>query len=191
MDISLKFDSIEKMRITSSESKEKSEISGKGLVNALDFKTKVRSPKYKKARYAIGNVSKKDLSKIIKKFEKIGKLPHEKKRPKHEPTESYFHLAREIAKFMMRSDKLNWYDHGSYTKTTAPYSNINVTNKSKSKRSTVNENLSHNCSAKENELHSTKNDESECANETQEDAKNEVACNVKNYFNVSNVFECG
>ena len=31
------------------------------------------SKKYKKARYAIGNVSEKDLSKIIKEFEKLGK----------------------------------------------------------------------------------------------------------------------
>ena len=100
------------------------ERSGKGLVTALDFKTKVRSPKYKKAKYAIGNVSEKDLSKIIKKFEKIVKLPYGKKRPKDDPTESYFRLARDIAKCMIRSDKLNWYDHGGYTKRTAPYLNV-------------------------------------------------------------------
>ena len=40
------------------------------------------------ARYAIGNVSEKDLSKIIKEIEKIEKLTYKKKRPKHEPTES-------------------------------------------------------------------------------------------------------
>ena len=82
------------METTSSASKEKLEISGKGLVTALAFKTKVRSPKYKKARYAIGNVSENKILKIIKKFEKFEKLPYEKKRPKHEPTESYFHLAK-------------------------------------------------------------------------------------------------
>ena len=103
------------MKITSSESKVKLEISGKGLVTALAFKTKVRWPKYKKARYAIRNVSEKDLSKIIKKFEKTEKLPYEKKRPKHEPTDSYFHISRQLAKFMMRSDNLNWYNHGGYT----------------------------------------------------------------------------
>ena len=100
------------------------------MVNALDFKTKGRSTKYKKARYAIGNVSEKDLSKIIKDFEKIGKLPYEKKRPKHEPTDSYFHLTREIVKCMMRYDKLNWYDHGGYTKMTALYLTVIVTNES-------------------------------------------------------------
>ena len=45
LDISVKCDSLNKMETTSSESKEILEISGKRLVNALDFKTKVRSPK--------------------------------------------------------------------------------------------------------------------------------------------------
>ena len=88
LDISSKFDSLEKMKIISSESKGKLERSGKVLITSLGFKTKARSQKYKKARYAIGNVSEKDISKIIKKFEKIEKLPYEKKRPKHEPTDS-------------------------------------------------------------------------------------------------------
>ena len=76
MNISAKFDSLNKMETTYSESKEKLEGSVKGLVTALAFKTKARSPKYKKARYAIGNVSEKDFSKIIKEFEKIGKLTY-------------------------------------------------------------------------------------------------------------------
>ena len=72
-----------------------------------------------------------DLSRIIREFEKFEKLPYEKKRPKHEPTESYFHLARQLVKCIMRSDKLNWYSHGGYKEMTAPSSNIVVTNKSK------------------------------------------------------------
>ena len=84
------------------------------MITSLGFKTKKRLQKYKKARYAIGNVSEKDLSRIIKDFEKIEKLTYEKKRHKHEPTNSYFHLARQLAKCMMRSDDLNWYDHGGY-----------------------------------------------------------------------------
>ena len=68
LNISAKFDSLNKMETISSESKEKLERSGKGLVTALVFKTKVRLQKYKKARYAIGNVSEKDFSKIIKEF---------------------------------------------------------------------------------------------------------------------------
>ena len=85
------------------------------MVTSLGFKTKVRSQKYKKARYAIINVSEKDLLKIIKEFEKIEKLPYENKRPKHEPTDSYFRLARQLAKCMMIYDELNWRDHGGYT----------------------------------------------------------------------------
>ena len=69
--ISLKFDSMDKIRITSWESKVKLEISGKVLITYLGFKTKVRPHKYKKSRYAIRNVSKKDLSKIIRDFEKF------------------------------------------------------------------------------------------------------------------------
>ena len=66
MEISSKFNILNKMKTTSSESKVKLERSGKGLVTALDFNTKVRSQKYIKARYVIGNVSEKDLSKTIK-----------------------------------------------------------------------------------------------------------------------------
>ena len=76
LDLSSKFDSLDKIKITSSESKGKLERSGNGLITSLSFKTKARSQKYKKARYAIGNVSEKDISKIIKKFEKIEKLPY-------------------------------------------------------------------------------------------------------------------
>ena len=40
LDISLKFYSMDNMKITSSESKERIEISGKGLITYLGFKTK-------------------------------------------------------------------------------------------------------------------------------------------------------
>ena len=48
LNISAKFDSLKKTKTTSSESKEKLERSVKGLVTALAFKTKVRSPKFKR-----------------------------------------------------------------------------------------------------------------------------------------------
>ena len=48
LNVSSKFDSLEKMKTTSSESKGKLETSGKGLVTALTLKTKVRSKKYKR-----------------------------------------------------------------------------------------------------------------------------------------------
>ena len=59
LNISTKFDSINKMETTSSESKGKLGRSGKVLVTALALKTKLRSQKYKKARYDIGNFSEK------------------------------------------------------------------------------------------------------------------------------------
>ena len=90
------------------------------------------------------NVSEKDLSKIIKEFEKIEKLPYEKRRPKHEPTSSYFHLIKQLVKCMMRSDNLNWYDHGGYMEMTAPSSNVNVTDKDESKQIIVHKTLSDN-----------------------------------------------
>ena len=71
LNISEKFDNLDKMETTSSESKLKLEGSRKGLVTALALKTEARSKKYKKARYAIGNVSIKDLSNRIKEFEKL------------------------------------------------------------------------------------------------------------------------
>ena len=128
LNVSGKFDSLNKMKTTSSESKGKLGRSGKGLVTDLAFKTKVRSQKYKKARYAIVNVSMKDLSNIIKEFEKIVKLPYVKRIPKYEPTSSYYHLVRCITECMMRYDEHNWNVHGSYTEETDTSSNVNVTN---------------------------------------------------------------
>ena len=138
------FDSLNKIETTSSESKGKLGISGKGLVTNLAFKTKVRSPKYKKARYAIGNISEKDLSKIIKDFDKIGKLPYEKRISKHEPTPSYFHLLRQLANCTMRSDEHNRHVHGSYAEKTALSLNVNVTDEDESKEIIVHETLSEN-----------------------------------------------
>ena len=73
LDTSSKFDSLNNMKTTSSDSKGKLGRSVKGLVTALYFKTKVGSQNYKKARYAIGNVSEKDLLKIIKSLRKLAK----------------------------------------------------------------------------------------------------------------------
>ena len=73
LNISEKFDSLNKMETTSSESKVELGRPEKGLVTALALKTKARSKKYKKARYAIRNVSMKYLSNKIKEFEKLSK----------------------------------------------------------------------------------------------------------------------
>ena len=94
----------------------------------------------------------------------------EKKRPKHEPTDSYVHLARKIVKCMMRYDKLNWYDHGGYKEMTAPYSNVNVTNEIKSKHS-MSTKIYRRIVPQKEKLCFTKEDESECTNEKQKDSK--------------------
>ena len=82
MDISLNFENLDKMKMTYSESKEKLGRSGKRLITSPGFKAKVRLQKYKMARYAIRNDSKKEISLIIGEFEKFGKLTYEKKRTK-------------------------------------------------------------------------------------------------------------
>ena len=150
LDILSKFDSLDKIKITSSESKGKLERTGKGLITSLCFKAKARSQKQKKTRYAIRNVSEKEIFKIIKEFEKIEKLPYEKKRPNHEPKESYFHIAKQLAKCMMRSNNLNWYDHSGYKEMTDASLNVNVTNEGKSKGSIAKKKLSQICSTNEN-----------------------------------------
>ena len=78
-----KFDNMDKMETTSSESKVKMEGSGKWLVTALALNTKAGSTKYKTARYDIKNVSMKDHVNKIIEFENFVKVPHFKKEPKH------------------------------------------------------------------------------------------------------------
>ena len=51
----------------------------------------------------------KDLSKIIKEFEKLPYKGYVRKRTKHEPTDSYFYLTRYIVTCMMISDALNFH----------------------------------------------------------------------------------
>ena len=70
LNILLKFDSLDNMRITSPKSKDNLGRSVKGLITSLGIKAKERPNKYKKERYAIGYFSKKELSKIIGEFEK-------------------------------------------------------------------------------------------------------------------------
>ena len=96
LDISLKFEILDKIKITSSESKDNLKISGKGLITSLGLRDKVRPYKYKNSKYDIGNFSKKELSKIIREFEKLPYESYEKKSPKHDPTDSCLYLAIHI-----------------------------------------------------------------------------------------------
>ena len=64
--------------------------------------------------------------------------------PKHEPTPIYFHLVGQLEKCMMRSDKLNWHNHGSYMEMTALSSDVNFMDEDESKEIIVHDTLSEN-----------------------------------------------
>ena len=115
LDISSKFDILNNLKTTSSESICFGKIR-KGVGYRSGFQDQSKVAKIQKERCVIRNVSKKDLSKTTKEFEKIGKLPYEKKRPKHEPTDRYFHLSRQLAKCMIRSDNVNWQSKACHWK---------------------------------------------------------------------------
>ena len=171
------------------------------MVTDLAFKTKLRLPKYKKAEYAIKNVSEKDLLNIIKEFEKISRVPHEKKMTKHEPTTSYFHLVRCLAKCMMRSDEFNRHVHSSYNGKMALSLNVKVTNEEKMEENIVHETLSENQSkdASESECKIVQKTLSQnnsadvpenAITEIKDDEHNKLSVigKVATYFNI---FECG
>ena len=65
LDISLKFDNLDKMRITSSGSKDNLVRSGKGLITSLGIMSKSRPKKCKSPRYAIGNISKNTFQRLL------------------------------------------------------------------------------------------------------------------------------
>ena len=108
------------------------------MVTVLALKTKSRSTRYKNARYAIGNVSMKDLSNKIKEFETFVKVPHLKKTPKHEHTLSYFHLVECLRKCMMRSGENNHHVHDGYEKEIALSSYVKDTDKDKDEDESIN-----------------------------------------------------
>ena len=49
----------------------------------------------------------KDPSKIIREFENLSYNSYDRRRTKHDPTDSYFYLARQLETCMMRYDDLN------------------------------------------------------------------------------------
>ena len=155
LDILLKYDSIDNMRITSSESKDNVGISGKGFSTSLGLKAKVRPKRYKKARYNIGNVSKEDLSKIIREFDKLNYKSFERWRHKNEPTESYFYLAIQLLKCMIRADELNLHVYPVRTEMTNTkqilVSHVCFTDESELKDFLVNKTLSQIFSTDEDE----------------------------------------
>ena len=149
LDISLTFGSLDKMKITSSHPNDYLRRPGKGLINLLGIKTIGSSKKNKKARYDINNVSMKDLSNIIKEFEKLPWKGYVRKRLKHAPTDSYFYLSRQLAKCMTISDAFNFHVEPVKTEETGmqhiPISHVCSSDKSKSKGIIVDEKLSQVC----------------------------------------------
>ena len=84
----------------------------------MGLKTIVKPKKNKKERYDITNVSMKGPSKIIKKFKILPYKGYVWKRPKHEPTGSYFYPTIQLAKCMMRYDAFNFHVDPVRTKMT-------------------------------------------------------------------------
>ena len=76
------------MKITYSDPKDYLERPGKWLITSLGLRAKARQKNAKKASYAITNVSIRDLSKIIREFEKLTYKIYGRRMPKYEPTDN-------------------------------------------------------------------------------------------------------
>ena len=100
--ISLDYGSLENMKIKYSEPKFNLGGSGKKLITSMGLNNIKRSKRKKNPRCVITNVSLKDISKIIREFGKLCYEVYVQNRSKHEPTDSYFCLVRQVAKCMMR-----------------------------------------------------------------------------------------
>ena len=106
----------------------------------------------------------KDFSNIIREFEKLPYKIYERRRPKHDHTDSYFYLAIELAKCMMRSDALNLHIYAVRTEITGTKqiltSHICSMDESESEEFLVDKNLSQVYSTDEDESKSIISDES-------------------------------
>ena len=125
------------------------------MIASLGLKDKAIPKKYKKARYDIGNFSKKDLSKISREFDKLPYKSYERRRPKNEPADSYFYLARQLENCMMRSDTLNSHIYPVRTEINGtqqvPIAHVYSNDKSELKEFLVDKNLLHIFSTNEDE----------------------------------------
>ena len=106
----------------------------------MGLKAKSMSKRYKKARYAIWNVSKKYLSNIVKDLYKLPYKIYERRRPKREPIDSYFYQTIQLANFIMRDDALN--SHVYFDTKQIPVLHVCSTYKSELKEFLGNETLS-------------------------------------------------
>ena len=162
LDISLNFGSLDKMKIISLGQKYYLGGSGKGLITSLGINTIRRPKKNKKARYAITNVSIKDISKIIKEFEDFTYEGYVGKSSKNVPTSSYLYISRHFSKcttrFNMcvgpvRTQMTNTKSMNNSDMSTQKIPNLHVCslNDSESKRINADKIESHACSTDKNE----------------------------------------
>ena len=109
------------------------------------------------------NFSMKDISKIINEFEKLLYKGYVCKRSKHEPTDSYFYLAIQIAKCVLRADAFNSQIDPIKKEMTGtqhiPILYVYSLDESESKGFIADENLSQVCSTYESESESVIVDE--------------------------------
>ena len=95
----------------------------------------------------------KNFSKIIREFDRLPYKIYERRRPKHEPTDSYFYLARQLEKFMMRADALNLESYPVIVEMTGvkhiPILHVCYMDSSESKEFLVDKTLSQVCSRDE------------------------------------------
>ena len=96
-----------------------------------------------------------DISRIIKEFERLTYKDYVWKSPKHEPTDSYFYLPRQISNCMMISDAFNLHVDPVRPEMTDTQqiliSHICDSNVIKSKQIIVDEKLSQVCSTDKSE----------------------------------------
>ena len=106
--ISLNFGSLDNIKIKSSEPKDYLERSGKGFITSLGLNKIRRSKKIKKERFAITNVSIKEIYNIIKEFEDLPYEGYVRKRSKQMPTDSYFYPVRQLCKVYDGIQYVRW-----------------------------------------------------------------------------------
>ena len=107
LDISLNFDSLDKMKITSSYSKENWNDQESGWLPLWVSRPKWGQTNAKRQGMPSEMPVRRTFQRLLRSLKKLSYESYEKKRPKHEPTDSYFYPAIQLAKCMMRADALN------------------------------------------------------------------------------------
>ena len=134
-----------------------------------------------KVRYVITTVSMKDISNIIKEFENLPYKSYVRKRPKHETTDRYFYLARQLARCMMIDDAFNFHVEPVRTEMTSTQQILTLyvcdPEKSKSKEILVGENLLQVCSKDHSESETVIIDESSTEESESESVQKSINTN--------------